>query len=100
MSKTRTELVMELNRDIRVFHCGSQYMDWTERNCDRCVLGSSQDDDPKLDEMRCDMELMLVVACLDDGLIDRKTADGIGYTGGPPFSYTWDCPERATPKDN
>jgi len=71
---------------IRPFSNGSQYADWTERNCVRC---GKWDPDKAGD---CEIDLALGLGYLGDGLISAEIADRMGLLENR-RSYTWDCPE-------
>ncbi len=78
----------------RPFHCGTQFVDWTARNCDRCALGRGSDPDVTLDDLVCELERAVTWACMDDGTVSREVADRIGATAAGVRALTWDCPER------
>lgn len=75
---------------IRPFSNGSQYVDWTARNCDRCA----KQFDWEAQESHCDIEAALSFACIDDGRITAEIARRAGITDETRTHYTWDCPER------
>lgn len=75
---------------VRPFHCGSQYMDWLDRNCDRCTKGY----DHERQESHCEIEEAMSFACIDDGCISTALARRCGITEETRTHYTWDCPER------
>jgi hypothetical protein len=78
----------------RPFHCGAQFADWQNRNCDRCHKRWNPEE-PNA-EILCDLEQALHEAACGDGGVSDEVAKRIGYTQGPPFYLTWDCPERVT----
>ena len=66
---------------MRVFSTGSQYADWSNRNCDTC---KHQDD--------CNVERRLFEGYLKDGEVSESDARIIGFIDNRE-AYTWDCPE-------
>jgi hypothetical protein len=78
-------------RTIYVFSNGSQYTDWTSRNCDRC----SKYDPEGEKEFECDIDSALFNAFWDDGKVTEEIAKRMGYQPG---LYTWACPELAKPQ--
>lgn len=70
------------------FSNGTQYMDWTERNCCRCVKGWRESQGYK-----CDLEIALAKASVFHGRITEAIAKRIGLPGNE-LALTWDCPER------
>jgi hypothetical protein len=73
----------------RPFSCGSQYIDWQARNCERCAKYNAEEADPLL----CELDFALGVAALTDGEVPDDIARRMGYSGDPQ-QFTWDCPER------
>ncbi len=91
MSEARSERSKSSNSDrVRPFYCGTQFADWTERNCARCKHGY----DEQAEEFKCFLEKALGEALIGDGTITLEVARKIGWEKPPPFPYTWDCPER------
>lgn len=88
---------------IRPFHCGSQFADWEDRNCNRCYKSAT-------DTRRgtCSLQQRLGEAYWGNGTVTAKVAERIGLNDETKFAYTWDCPEREekapqrkrTPKKN
>lgn len=76
---------------MRPFHCGSQYVDWTSRNCDRCK--SSWDDGMAVPYGPCEIDNALSAACLEDGQVSDEIGKRMG-AGADPLSYSWECPEK------
>ena len=77
-----------MENKVRPFSSGSQFIDWTAANCDRCTRGChrlSENAPPD-----CPLELALFEACFDDGTITAAVAERIGYAAG---EYCWQCGE-------
>lgn len=73
------------------FHCGSQYMDWQERNCCRCSKCTWDAED-----LGCDIA-MAISACAITGDLSDEMAKRMGLPGNE-CAYTWACPEFAPQK--
>lgn len=82
----------ETTERVRLFSNGTQYMDWTCNNCDRCA--KQAEPDSSLDEVACEIERAMIWALLDDGTVDEGIAKRCGYD---PDAYSWPCPERDPP---
>lgn len=80
-----------MSERVRPFSSGSQFGDWTERNCERCKKSSE-------DGSKCDLELALCMAYFGDGTISREEAGRIGCDKSKRL-YTWDCTERELNED-
>lgn len=66
---------------VRTFSSGSEFMDWTCRNCDNCGRYKNEISEPTdLREGGCALELRLALAYMGDGKIPFKVAKRIGYT--------------------
>ena len=76
---------------VRPFYCGSQYGDWTARNCDKCVKYNYEN--PK---KSCTIDYALGTAYMTTGEVSDEIAKRMGFTGE---SYSWQCPERVTPEE-
>jgi len=70
------------------FSNGSQYMDWTYRNCDRCRKQAPTE--VSLDEIPCEIERALIWAMVDDGKIPLPIAERMKLDKR---AYTWPCGE-------
>jgi hypothetical protein len=80
----------ESNDRHHPFHCGTQYLDWENRNCCRCAKYSD-------DASKCDLMQALAQACFDDGTVSTDVAGRIGLLdalAGGRSPYLWDCKER------
>ena len=75
---------------VRPFYCGTQYLDWLNRNCFRCAK-VEYDDDPDKCRFDCEIEKALSRADTDDGTIAADLARRMDCTGK---DYLWGCPER------
>ena len=90
-----------MSERVRPFSNGTEFMAWTERNCDRCGKGMLYDEDTEAVEFRCPVEEALHGADADDGSLSAEMAARMGYPakaytekGGRRVRYwTWDCPE-------
>ena len=72
---------------VRPFSTGSQYAEWTFRNCGSCRKGFNN----KKSVFYCDWELALCVAHVTNGEITEKAAKAIGYLDNKDC-YIWECP--------
>jgi hypothetical protein len=72
---------------VSPFHAGSQYADWTARNCWGCALY-----DPDTFNGACEIDGALGIAYLEHGKVPRGIAERMGYFKNE-GAYTWDCPE-------
>jgi len=72
---------------VRPFDSGTQYIDWTNANCDRCKKSTYNDAKPV-----CDLEYTLLAACFGDGKITPEAAQRCGLTGNE-GRYVWLCAE-------
>lgn len=64
------------------FSCGTQYVDWYDKNCGNC----------KRDEVRCPIALALEEACWGDGMISQEIAERAGAIRWQGH-YCWPCGE-------
>lgn len=71
----------------RPFSCGSQYADWTSRNCGSCKKGF----DDRYFKFKCDYEFALGFSFMGDGTISEEVARAIGYLDNI-NCYIWECP--------
>lgn len=74
------------------FHCGTQFIDWQARNCDRCA---------KFDNDSADCGCLIAMAlyeCSWSGNMSDDMAKRCGYIKDDEtkraLEYSWDCPER------
>lgn len=90
---------IEAKKNVRPFSCGTQDIDWQDRNCCRCArLPDGFWEQYWKMESGCEIFDALSFAAVDDGTITEEIAERMGYVGGPPFDYTWDCKERILEK--
>lgn len=83
-----------MNEKVRPFSTGSQFADWCDRNCSRCV--KYEPDGPAA---ACQIDHALMDAQIGDGSVPPEIAERLGYVediawNDEGFFYTWDCPER------
>ena len=78
----------------RPFHCGSQFADWEEANCCRCVKYDNIDSGMKVIDPVSDCEIFnaLIEACCDDGTVSADIAQRMGYLDNK-LAFQWKCPE-------
>lgn len=76
------------NKKYKPFSTGTQYADWTSRNCDTCKKGFNE----KKSEYRCDYEFKLALAYVGNGYVSKEIAHVIGYLDNK-NCYIWECPE-------
>ena len=76
---------------VSLFSTGSQFADWTSKNCDHCKKAMAEN----ASRYTCDIEKALWDAYMSDGKVDKAiahracyhpSAGGIGY-------YNWPCDE-------
>lgn len=79
---------------VRPFSCGSQYGDWRDRNCFRCVK-SYEHMEPKPENGLgpCEIDNAVGLAYIGSGSVTPEIATRMGYSDIG--VYGWDCPERA-----
>lgn len=75
---------------IRPFSCGTQYVDWTDANCRRCVKGADPDSPPA--RCPCDIEQALLEAYFDEGKVSLPIAQRMGVLSHEGH-YNWKCGE-------
>ena len=61
---------------VRPFSNGTEFEIWNSRNCDECKISTSYRDS---DEFICYIDEALIVAYFDDGKIEKKISDKIGF---------------------
>lgn len=74
---------------VAPFSCGSQALDWVDRNCYRCVKSERADHDGPITPT-CDIEKALGEAFFT-GKVSAEIAVRMGKQA---MALTWDCPER------
>ena len=80
---------------VRPFSCGSQYGDWRDRNCFRCVKSYEHAEPKPKDGMGpCVIDNAVGIAYIGSGSVTPEIAKRMGYTGENEGAYGWDCPER------
>ena len=72
----------------RPFSTGTQYLDWTDRNCERCTKY-----DPIEFQGNCEIDGALGLALIGHGEVSDEIATRMGYDDNANY-FTWDCPER------
>jgi hypothetical protein len=80
-----------IDKKHRPFSTGSQFADWTSRNCDSCKKGY----DKKRSKFKCDYEFALGFSYVGDGMITEEIARAIGYLDNfneEEECYIWECP--------
>lgn len=70
-----------MTEKVRPFSNGSEYSAWTAANCEKCAKGWREDR-----EATCEIEIALLVAYFDDGMIDASIRERMG-------TPMWDCGE-------
>jgi hypothetical protein len=75
---------------IRPFATGSQSVNWEHTNCSNCKKDLFDEDT----FTKCPILAAIYQAAMTDGEISEEIAKRMGYIKGPPFYYTWDCPEK------
>ena len=81
------DIVIEQHATIRPFDSGSQYVDWTACNCDRCTKSTYNEA-----KTPCDLEYALLAACFGDGEITADIAQRCGLNDNA-GGYVWPCTE-------
>ena len=80
-------VLKDIEKKHRAFSTGSQYADWSSRNCDSCKKGF----DKKRSKFRCDYEFALGAAYCGDGQITEEVARAVGCLDNK-GCYIWECP--------
>ena len=78
-----------IEKKCRPFSTGSQYADWSARNCGTCKKGFK--DRPDQNPFQCEWERALCIASICDGQITQEVARAIGYLDNRDC-YIWECP--------
>lgn len=81
--------VMEEEMSYRPFSNGSEFGDWTCRNCDRCWKSKVSE---LTQRSRCPMENALARGSVSDGTIPQRIAKRLGWDGKSSLRDA--CPER------
>lgn len=76
---------------VSPFDSGTQFIDWTEANCNRCNKGVHRLNDESA-WPPCELEAALTTACFDDGYIPLSIAKRIGMKEDE-GRYCWPCAE-------
>lgn len=72
------------------FSCGTQYVDWTASNCERCKKYKypvEEDTDPP-----CEIDRALLMGFWGDGSVSREIARRMGYFKNK-GKFVWQCSE-------
>jgi len=72
------------------FSCGTQVLDWKERNCKRCKTGYDEENK----RWNCWIEKTLDYGLNTTGEFNKKFLLMIGYNEKTEGQLTWDCPAR------
>lgn len=78
------------------FSNGTQYLDWQESNCRSCRKAAASDVS-QWDDMPCEIERELSLACALDGRIPLTIWNRMGHDNG---RYVWPCMEHDPPFKN
>ena len=76
---------------IRPFSCGSEYVDWKCRNCNRCVKEWTEEH-----QWLCAIECAIDYAYMDDGTVTAEIGSRLKFDG---LWVVPDCPERELTPD-
>lgn len=83
-----------MSAEIYPFSNGSQYGDWRDRNCFRCVKSYESKEPKPIDGLGpCDIDNALGLAYIGSGKVKSEIGKRMGWDHNKPF-YGWDCPER------
>lgn len=80
---------MTTEQRIHLFSNGTQYMDWSANNCDRCTKAG---DASEPGSSKCPLFEAIHDAAADDGTVTLEVATRLG-TSVDETRYTWRCPE-------
>lgn len=75
------------------FSCGTQDIDWTDRNCNRCKVYDEAAVHRPPYSCGCAIADALQAAFWDDGSVSSEIARRMGLLDHDE-DYCWDCPER------
>jgi len=81
-------VLKDIKKKHRAFSTGSQYADWSARNCDSCKKGF---DNKGMDGWRCEWEKALCLAAIGDHHIKETVARAIGFLDSEGCDL-WECP--------
>lgn len=74
------------------FSCGTQFMDWKDRNCDRCAKYDYEDFTSS-----CEIDAAIFTASIEGDGVDATIAQRMGYLKADgserALDLTWKCPE-------
>jgi hypothetical protein len=82
-----------MSERIHLFSNGSQYLDWTANNCDRCTKAG---DPSEAGSSKCELFEAMHDAATDDGTVTPAIANRIGLLDAG-TRYVWACPELHLP---
>jgi hypothetical protein len=82
-----------MSERIYLFSNGTQYMDWTANNCDRCTKAG---DPSEPGSSKCELFEAIHDAATEDGTVAHEIAKRIGLTDAG-LKYVWRCPELHLP---
>jgi len=74
------------------FSCGTQFMDWQHRNCDRCAKGTPFTGHQSFEDITCPMERALC----EGAILGEVPTELARRAGWQPHEtrYGWECPEK------
>lgn len=79
---------------VYIFDSGTQFMDWTSCNCERCKKSTSNDPSIGPSDMpKCEVEYALILACIGDGVVTPEIRRRAGADEEPTGRYVWPCLE-------
>jgi len=77
-------------REVHIFSCGNQWLDWETRNCCNCKKSINQKEAVEAPFL-CDIEQALNIASID-GMVPEDIAKRAGYDPEAD-TWAWACPE-------
>lgn len=77
---------------VKPFSNGTEYLDWTFGNCERCAKSVLVTDPSGTELPTCEIEYAIMEASISDGEISAEIAERMGQTANP-MAYTWPCGE-------
>jgi len=78
-------------REVHIFSCGNQWLDWETRNCCNCKKSINQKEAVEAPFLLCDIEQALNIASID-GMVPEDIAKRAGYDPEAD-TWAWACPE-------
>jgi len=78
-------------REVHIFSCGNQWLDWETRNCCNCKKSINQKEAVEAPFL-CDIEQALNIASIDGGMVPEDIAKRAGYDPEAD-TWAWACPE-------